>query len=189
MRNFIPLILCIFIASLTSGFKQKKQSKIVDYNTASERILGNAIKRVSKKYPLSLAGLGGGIDHEEKKNRVFDVMFDMQKKVTRDQARYIILDILDTFLYYANNDPEVAPFLKPYPFTHKGFHIALFIQNKDGSDVWHPEIGVVSLADWGDIRYKTQIYNGEFAEDLDIYTETVEEAREILAKQLSQGSQ
>ncbi|GAB4230522.1 MAG: hypothetical protein Tsb0021_08610 [Chlamydiales bacterium] len=68
MRNFIPLILCIFIASLTSGLKQKEQTKIIDYNTASERILGNAIKRVSKKYPLSLAGLGGGLITKKRKN-------------------------------------------------------------------------------------------------------------------------
>ncbi|GAB4230506.1 MAG: hypothetical protein Tsb0021_08590 [Chlamydiales bacterium] len=188
MRIWIKFVFCLLTTLMACSFKILKQTKIVDYNTASERILGNAIKRVSKKYPLNAVGLGGGIDHKEKKNTIFDVMFVLEKKVTIDQARCIILDVLDTFLYYANNDPEVAPFLKPFPYTQKGFHIALFVYNSKGEKILHPNISVISLS-LGKISYTTEEYEGEFTKDVDEHIETVEEAREILAKQLSQGSQ
>ncbi|GAB4225542.1 MAG: hypothetical protein Tsb0021_00440 [Chlamydiales bacterium] len=167
------IILIYFVYSLNPFIYS-----VSNYNEASNKIIKNSIKEVKNKYPVAVTGIGGGIDHRLKKINIIDVMFRIYRKLNEDEAREIILDVLDIFLNKANNEQDLIPFLTPYPFTYEGFNITLFIMNESGKDnVFYPDLGFVTFYSKGKIEYGSYLPTNPIKQT-DQRFETLEEARE-----------
>jgi hypothetical protein len=151
------LKLCIFgfpmlFASLFSFFGGKEdpcQKNEARMNT----IINTSIKQLSTRYNLVPIGRGGG--NKNNKSQLESVSFKLKQKLTKQQARILIVEIVELFLHNINNNQEIASYLYDSPFTYKNLEFRVFIDDKDGSDLYHPDLGLVSLTEGGTVSFVT----------------------------------
>jgi hypothetical protein len=110
--------------------------------------------------------------------------FELDRPLTREEARRIIVDCADEYSSAVNNDDQIRPYLETYPF--KGIEIRIFTRNADGNNVYHPYISVVSFIK-GMFKYCTDNPVDKY-DYKTIHRESYEEAKEIL-KQQAQASE
>jgi len=130
-------------------------------------MISRAANELEKKYNLSFAGHGGRTDLEDKTTEIF-ASFQINRLLTKEEARTMILDIVDVFLNVINNDKDHRPYLQYYPFDVHGLRIAIFISNKDRSTPLDPNLCTISLYNGmihyctedpeNPLRYKSEIY-------------------------------
>lgn len=113
-----------------------------DYEEISDKIVAKVVNIISKKYHMEPTSIYGELF--ERVNAV-GANFQINRPLTKDEARQIIVDCAEIFLTQYNNNLKVRPFLKNYPFTKTNLKINIFIQDKKGNTIYHPEIGMVSL--------------------------------------------
>jgi hypothetical protein len=143
-----------------------------DYADIAREIRGKVGKKLSKKHQMDLIGIGGGMI---KTVNLICLSFQIDHPLERGEARYLVVDCVEELLNAINNNEEVRPYLKNYPFTTKNVQIAIFSINPDRSDVYDPYITVASINESDKIYYRTSdsITNRYKHE----YTEPYEEAR------------
>ncbi|HEV8052401.1 MAG TPA: hypothetical protein VGP47_07895 [Parachlamydiaceae bacterium] len=117
------------------------------------KIVNTSTKQLSKRYGLTPAGRGGGIQDEKSKNEF--VAFQLQRKLTKEEARILIVEITELLLYNINNTPEIRPYLYNDPFTYKNLELVVYLSNKDGSKIYDPELGLVALTRRGTVNFAT----------------------------------
>ena len=178
MKIFI-FVLCIFTFILTSCTNFEPLSQEDDI---SNHIIKVVSKRLNGKYGLKFAAIGGGADQEGVWNLHGGYNQYGKKMLDIEEARELILNCLQEFLYEANSNMEFRPFMKVYPFTEKNISIAIFNLDEEGRELHFPYINVIS-ADDGIISYK---YLGPTV--MDPYAKIVKESYEE-ALRLSEKSE
>lgn len=116
-------------------------------------VVNTSIKQLSDRYGLVPIGAGGG--EKDGKSRSEHVSFHLYKKITKDEARILMVEIVELFLHNINGTKEVSHYLYDNPFTYKNLEFAVFFYEKDGSDIVHPDIGLVSLSPRGTVGFVT----------------------------------
>ena len=112
------------------------------------RINAESGKRLSKKYGMHPCGTSLQI-HEEVEG--LGLTFQYYKPIPNiDEARKLLMTISKEHCDYLINSEELKPYLKE-SFSLEDVSISLFIQNQDGSDVYHPLIGRASF--YGNCAY------------------------------------
>ena len=91
---------------------------------------------------------------------------------------YYLLKLVELFLHNINNSPQVTSYLYNNPFTYENLEFIIFISNKDGSMIYHPNVGVVSLTQNGIVSFRTY-EPGKNCKYLGNEKETYEEAYKI----------
>lgn len=152
MFKNVVFALPMFLASLFSFFfgeedPYKKNEAMMN------KIVERSIKQLSQRYGLSPVGRGGGIK-DEKSKREF-VAFRVDQKLTKDEARVLIVEIVELVLENINNTPVISHFLYNNPFTYRNLEFVVFIYDKDGSDIYDPDLGLVSLTREGTVNFVT----------------------------------
>lgn len=139
-------------------------------------IINNSIKQLNKRYGVTSIGRGGS----EKDDKSFreSISFSLNSKLTKDEARILIIEIIELLLHDINNTKEITHFLFNVPYTYKNLQIRVFIYSKDGSDTFHPDIGLVSLTRRGNVNFVTYEPNTNYDYATDI-EEPYEEAYKI----------
>ncbi|HEV8052402.1 MAG TPA: hypothetical protein VGP47_07900 [Parachlamydiaceae bacterium] len=117
------------------------------------KTVNTSIKQLSKRYGLTPAGRGGGIQDDKSKNEF--IAFQLQRKLTKDEARILIVEITELLLYNINNTPEIRPYLYNDPFTYKNLELVVYLSNKDDSTIYDPELGLVALTRRGNVNFAT----------------------------------
>jgi uncharacterized protein YqgQ len=137
-------------------------------------------KKLGKKYGMSPCGLGGGA--REDGIRLMCLRFERYgDPLTEEAARRLIINCVGDFLQFTNNDGQLRPFLKDYPFTAKNLSLAIF--NYDQNQVLHyfPYIAIVTNSE-GKIGFLTKIASAEYGYHTEKY-ETYDEAVAIVKKE------
>lgn len=152
MFKFSIMTISLLLASFFDFFggkmdPQKKNEKLMS------GIIKTGIKQLSKRYGLIPIGIGGG-EKDGKSTREY-VAFHIHKKLTKEEARILIIEIVELFLHKINGSKEISHYLYDNPFTYKNLEFRVFIFDKDGSDVFHPDLGLVSLTPLGTISFVT----------------------------------
>ncbi len=84
-----------------------------------------------------------------------------------------------------NQDEEIRPYLKNYPFTSKNLRIVIYLVDQKGIDIHNTgnskEFLSAIYQSWGRVRYA--IENDEKPNPQDIFEETYEEALSIVRNQ------
>lgn len=152
MLKFCIFGLPIIFASLFNFFGKEMDpyEKNAEY---MNRIVNDSIKQLSKRYGLLPIGRGGA--EKDSKSKSEYVAFHLHQKLTKEEARILIVEITELFLHNINNNKKITPFLYDTPFTYRNLEFAIFIYNKDGSDIFHPNIGLVSLTRRGTVNFVT----------------------------------
>ncbi|HEV8052733.1 MAG TPA: hypothetical protein VGP47_09570 [Parachlamydiaceae bacterium] len=133
----------------------------------ASKIRGATAHKLAKRYNMRISGITGGMADCV---NLLGLDFQIQGPLSKEQLRRILIDSVQELLNAVNLDDQIRPFLKNYPFTEKQIIITLFIKDKNGNDVYDPEIAVASS--WhGTINYNTDdkdnkyVYKQKIKED------------------------
>ncbi len=96
---------------------------------------------LANRYNMDLIGTGGGF---VKQVNMLALMFNIKGPLSKDRLRFILVDCVETFLKEINDNIEIRPFLKNYPFTNKEIKIVLFVKDQKGYEIVDPYIAVCS---------------------------------------------
>ena len=151
MKNILMKI-PIFFAGFFSFFGGEELAYKKD-EAKMNAIVNHSIKQLSKRYKVIPIGRGGG--NEDNKSRSEYVAFQLYEKLSKDEARVLIIEIVELFLCNINSNKEIAPYLYNIPFTYENLEFRVFLYDKDGSDLYHPNLGLVSLTRIGTINFVT----------------------------------
>lgn len=151
----LRLLILLLIASLTVSFNWFK-TKPRDHVEIASEIRAAVSKKLAKKHNMKEAGISGGMMGSV---YMIGVMFQINHPMDRDEARARIVDCAEELLTAINENKEIRPYLKNYPFTTKNIKVAIFINDRDRRPVRHPNIGVVSVYESDDIHYYTKEEN------------------------------
>lgn len=140
-------------ASLFGFFGGGKLDPYEENAPLMNSIVNTSIKQLSKRYGLYQIGIGGS--EKDGKSKTEFVAFNLYKKLTKDEARILIVEIVELFLSNINNNQEVKHFLYDNPFTFKNLEFTVLMFNSDGTDLYHPNVGLVSLTRKGTVSFVT----------------------------------
>jgi len=140
------MIMINFLLSIILGFGFFGGREIdtrPHHEVIGDRVQAEAIGYIAKKYNLELAGIGGGMMGCIRR---MDVAFGIKKPLDKDEARALLVNVVEDFLRIVNADEEVKPYLVHVPFTAKNLSVVIFIYTPDGRTVYYPNLSHVSVS-------------------------------------------
>lgn len=146
------IILFILIAPLLlsfSFFKPKQR----DYEVMANEISVKVAKAIINKHHMDWIGEGGGMMGSV---YMISLSFQIHHPMDRDEARIRIVDCVEELLKAVNENEEIRPFLKNYPFTTANVHVSIYTNYADGREVFDPYIRVVSVYQSDNIYFSTK---------------------------------
>ena len=170
--NFLNVgfIFCLSI------FLSSCQNEISHKNSVEDEVSNKAIisigKKLENKYNLSLGAIGGGA-----KDGIWLLTAGFTrhgKYLKLNESRLLIVEITQDYLKDINDNQELKPYLKVYPFTTSNLYVFVINLEKNGEEVKDPYIGSMSARE-GIINYKTNDPCDEYKYKFK-FKETFEEA-------------
>jgi len=153
MNPFIVTTLCILALQPIGctpmkydcqNFEIPKEDLIVD------AILEKSAIFLEKKYKMH--PMGTNVAMPSGIVNLLGLHFQTQRTLTKEEARKILVDSAQYLLNSINNNQEIRPYLKVYPFTLDNVDITIFINNSAGYPVEDSGIGIASIRD-GKLEY------------------------------------
>lgn len=152
MMKLALLGIPMFFASLFSFFGCEEKPHKKD-EARMTKIVNRSIQQLSMRYGVIPIGTGGA-NVDNKSKREF-VAFQLHCKISKDEARILLVEIVELFLHNINGSKDIAHYLYNQPFTYRNLEFVIFIQNNDGSDLFHPDLGRISLSQRGTVSFVT----------------------------------
>jgi hypothetical protein len=153
LKNIFAPISLIF-ASLFNFFGDSTNP-----NKANEKLMCDivniSIKQLSQRYEVYPCARGGALSNDNTKAKMEFIGFEIYRKLTKEEARILIVEIVELILANINNNKKITPYLYNVPFTDKNLEITIVVYNKDRSELYHPNVGLVSLTPRGTIQFVT----------------------------------
>jgi SpoVK/Ycf46/Vps4 family AAA+-type ATPase len=130
------------------------------------------IKKYAQKYNMGVYALSDSMPSGIVKRT--GVGFKINQPISKEKARQILVECTQEYIQEINNKKELLPYLENYPVNEKNIDLSIYIYDKNGDQVFYPNLGHVSLF-MGNLEYfirdpKHQDKHEPFA------TETFEEA-------------
>ncbi len=85
-----------------------------NYERMSDRIVSKYIKEIKKEHGFDLTILGGGMMGAV---NLVTIGFAIQQNIDKDQGRRIATECVEKLLKQYNENEQIRPFLKNYPFN------------------------------------------------------------------------
>ncbi len=142
-------------------------------------ILAKTAKIIRDKYNLNPCGVGaampGGPIQE------VTLCFDTKHAYTKEQLRELLINTSGELLRQVNENKEIHQFLKNRPFTIRNVEIIIYNHDRNGFEVFDPEISVTRISQ-GKLIYRTTDINDTFKYKNE-YEENYEDALKALSTQ------
>jgi len=164
-------LLCLFCSYL---FKKTPEGRKI----AHEIVKGTS-EEFKQKYGLRFGGVS--VSAPNGIYRELGIEFDYDRKLSKSEGRYVLFDVVTSFLDRINSVDSFEKYMQEVPFTGENVTINIYIRPKDGTRIYHPDIKVFSFFN-GKLRYSYDTPESEKRKGnyYLIETETLEEAKEIL---------
>jgi len=177
MEKYLLILICLSIFS-SSCSSENEPDRSHEKSYIRGVVQSRVAKKVEKKHKLYASGFGfwGPDCYEE-----LEISFEHQGILSRDEARFLIVDIAADFLEEVNQDENIRPHLCQFPYTIKNLFIPIFPRMKGYKNPIHPDYVLISLSD-GVISYKTELENQKYEYHTE-EDETFEDALNILSEQ------
>jgi len=157
MINYSFTCFAMIFASIFNFFGGSEEP-YKKYEARMNKTINSSIKQLKTRYGLISIGSGGrNIDN---KSQMESISFHLYHKITKEDARILLVEVVELILHNINNNKEITPYLHDNPFTFKNLEIALFIFDESRSDIHHPNLGLISLNPWGTISFVTYANEG-----------------------------
>lgn len=174
-RKFITAIgfFCLALISTLNGGNMpiySKQEKIAD------DIVAQVARSLSARFNLHPVGFGGSVHDAVEK---VSLSFNCNRQMSQDEYRKLVVKSANYLLEKINNNNQLEPYLRNYPFDSNNIELSIFIFAEDGSRVQLGEISCVTVIN-GKVAYS--IRETEFT-TIWILEESFEDAKRIVAEQ------
>jgi hypothetical protein len=179
MTNTIITFLMSFI--FLFGCNSNREPNYIDM---SNEIVDNYLIDMKSYHGLRCFGRGGGF--MEKVN-VISISFTLQGQRNQMELREIIVSITEDLLKRYNNNQEIRPYLKNYPFTAENLRIAIYLVDDKGAHI-HNKGSLRDLfsgvfQSYGEVSYAVENDLKPYPQD--VFEETYEEALMIVKNKKS----
>jgi hypothetical protein len=178
MRYSVFLLLTLFLTQTGCAMNNHYNPHAEEEQLVND-ILYNTVKEVEKKYKIQ--AIGTGVAMPSGVVRKLALSFEVRKSLSKNQLRIWLLEISNELINQINASVKVQKYLVTSPATIESVDIILYNSNKDGLEVFDPEISVADIAG-GILTYLTvdpsDIYGYK-----NRYTETYEEALQAIQSQ------
>jgi hypothetical protein len=164
-------LLLLFLCSGSSYTSIQQRSK--DSFQIAQYQLSETAERLEKAHQIVYFGNG-----MKEKFRCLELYFHVHRKLSKDEARELLLACAEEFMDDINANEELRPHLLEFPFTLKNVGICFAFMDEAGTEFCHPDF---SRAAWcfGKMEFVTKDpnKNGGFKQ---IDEETHEEALALI---------
>jgi hypothetical protein len=148
---FISLVVLLIFMSFIMRDKQQEY-----YPSKGEQLinstLAKAAKFIQEKYNIRPSGVGvampGGPIQE------VALCFDTKYPYTKGQLRELLIKISQELLDQINRNKKLQEFIKAPPFTIKNVQIIIYNHDKDGTEIYDPNISGAQIAQ-GVLTFRT----------------------------------
>ncbi len=176
LRNTLLIGMLLLHFFSCDVFKERKDI------TISDRIVSEYLQEMEKKYDLHCIGNGGGF--LDKVNEVI-IYFTTTGPKNIEKVRELLVLMTEDLLRRYNENEEIRPFLKNYPFTSKNLSMGITLKNQEGREITNPGNSVELL--WGAFQnngiISFVIENEAHPYLQNVFEETYEEAFSIVRNQ------
>ena len=176
---FIKLIMAILCLQSFSGISMHANEP-VPYDKIASKIIKSASDRLSKKHHMEIIGVKQSMMGCVK---LIGFRFQVYRKLSKDEARAIVIDCAQSFLAEINQNEAIRKDLQVYPFDSEHIEVVLFIDRPDRGTFYHPDLAVVATRR-GQVTYTTNDPDHKYKYKSE-ETESFEEAVKILQNQAS----
>ena len=152
-----------------------------DYDKMIDRVLYKMGGVLEEKHKMKVIGdYAAAMDCVN----VIGLAFQIKRPIDQDAARKLIVDCVEEFLKEVNQDQEIRPYLRNFPFTSNNIRIQIYNFESVGELYSHPIIGYLIIND-GVITYDTH-EKGELLKCKSKIKESYEDALKIVQSQLTE---
>lgn len=123
------------------------------YVAMAQKIQGKVGKKLSKKHSMDFFGVRSGMMEQV---NMLGLLLEIRHPLDREEARKLIIDSVEELLAAVNDNKEIRPYLKNYPFTTKNVSISIFSSHSDGREVFDPYISDVTIHESDVIEFSTK---------------------------------
>lgn len=128
---------------------------------------------------MELIGIGGGINHDNKKEKIIQLTLRTKRILTVGSARSIIVLYLNKFLDILNNKEGIEEYIDSFPFDSENLDITILAT--DCREIqFSQQVNIISAFS-NKISYRFS-GNPDYPSTT-VHKETLEEARRIVAEQ------
>lgn len=165
MRSIWMTSVLAFITVLTTSFLFFN-TKPRDYVDMAHEIRAKVATKLARKHHMAVVGITGGM-----MDCVYTVgvSFQMYRPMDRNEVRYRLVDCVEELLKAINENEEIRPYLKNYPFTTANIKVTIFMSDSDGRFLSDPYLEVATISGSDKIYYRTSapdvpMYKNEYEE-------------------------
>lgn len=168
-----PLILFLSLSqcSMSEDYTEPEYVRQAYY------IINKTGKKLERRHNMTVVGTGGRMMNCVELMRL---AFNINKPLSKEESRKIILDCTSEFLREINSDQEIRPYLVQFPFRVENINISIFTHDEQGRNLYDPDITVV-LIDNGEITYLTDDRENKYRFKSE-YVESYEDALKLTQK-------
>lgn len=148
-KIFLFILISAPLIMSFSFFKSKPRTHVI----MAEEIQRKVIKTLEKRHQMNCIGEGGGMMGSV---NVLALAFQIHHPMDCNEARERIVDCIQELLKAVNENVEIRPFLKNYPFMPKNVDIAIYTTYPNGAEVFDPFIRVASIYESDQIYFYTK---------------------------------
>jgi hypothetical protein len=141
-------------------------------------IAKRVFQQLNKEEQLHVCESGWGL-RGMKKIKVMHCGFDYYYEIRLDEARRLLVKVIDLYLKAINANEKIRPYICNYPFTAENIEIRIFLYNSDGSLLSPDKLQWITFVG-GKLQYK--IGKRDFNNSpIRLCVETLEEAKAKLS--------
>ena len=149
-----------------------------DYERIADKITSKFAKKMKAEKGLRCIGTGGGMMTDIQR---MAISFQYFHEVNLDEARELLVSVVQEYLKAINGSKEVRPYLHEYPFRFEDIEIMIWIKEPNGNDVPLGKIAQITVSRGVVIYYSYKYDPGNSYQTL--HRETYEEAVKIVNKE------
>jgi hypothetical protein len=181
LKACIPIILILIgLLTISLSMDRKMDQGLSEHGKMLYSFVAKTGNKLEKKYGMSPCGIGGGA--KEDGIWLMALSFDRYgDPLTEAEARKLIINCVDDFLEAVNNDEQLKPFLKEYPFTAKNLDLTIYNYDKGQVLNYFPYIAIVTNSE-GKVGFFTENASTKYGYYTKKY-ETYDEAIAILKRE------
>lgn len=169
----IILFLTSFIMSFSqNGYRISEGEKLV--NSTLEK----SMKVITEKYEVKPRGVGAAMPGGP--IQILTLCFNTKYPLTKEQLRELLVNLANELVHQVNENTKIQKYLKEIPFTIRNTKIIIQNTDKNGFEVFDPEISVARITE-GKLIYRTTDKNDTFKYKNE-FEETYEEALKKIEK-------
>lgn len=175
----ILLLFTFVILIVFSGFvffEKEEEFPLSRGEQLVNMILENSAQKIKTKYKIRPVGEGAAMPGGTIKE--FTLCFSTQDRLSKEQLRKLLIGSALELLNEVNANHEIQQFLINSPFTISNIQIIIYNHDKNGGDMYDPEISVAEIAR-GKLEYQTTDLANTFRYKNEFY-ETYKEASVLI---------